>query len=165
MSSQRDQAGRQQGGRETEWDAYSDYQHVSRRVAGSIGDAVDSLIVIERAKVNGESIKPSQETDLQADVLGAVVRLRTELENERDSKQVYDEILSRWEGEDGFVSRFRTVDVADYQPEPWLEQFASDIHRAGWELGHPKAGREETTREGGDAYDGEVREMIEGMTV
>ena len=150
-------------GRRSEWEAYADYQSVSERVAESVADAIESLMIIERAKVSGESIKPAQETDLQADVLGAVVRLTTELENERDSKQLYDEILSRWEGEDGFVSRFRTVDVTDFQPEPFLQQFAKDIHRAGWELGYLKAGREKQIGESGDGHDGELRDMIEGM--
>ena len=160
MSSQPNQTGA-----ETQWDAYSDYQHVSRRVAGSIGDAIDAISIIDSGKVAGEKLTSREETDLRADVLGAVIRLQTELENERESKEAYDQILSRWEGEEGFIEQFRALDVMNPQSEPWLQEFAADIHRAGWELGYLKAGREETTREGGDAYDGEVREMIEGMTI
>ncbi|UXF50877.1 MAG: hypothetical protein HQRvContig02_20 [Haloquadratum phage sp.] len=152
-------------GADTEWDAYSDYQHVSRRVAGSIGDAIDAISVIDSGKVAGEKLSSREETDLRADVLGAVIRLQTELENERDQNEVYDEILARWEGDEGYINRFRGVDPMDYQAEAWLQQFARDIHRAGWELGYLKAGREEKQNRGGDAYDGEVRDMIEEMTI
>jgi hypothetical protein len=160
MSSQRDD-----GGPETQWDAYSDYQHVSRRVAKSIGDAIDAISIIESGKVAGEKLSSREETDLRADVLGAVIRLQTELENERDTKDAYDDILSRWEGDDGYIARFRALDVMAPNSEQWLQQFAADIHRAGWELGYLKAGREEKQSRGGDAYDGEVREMIEEMTI
>jgi len=156
---------REESGPETEWDAYSDYQHVSRRVAKSIGDAIDAISIIESGKVAGEKLSSREETDLRADVLGAVIRLQTELENERETKEVYEEILTRWEGEDGYINRFRNLDVMNPQSEGWLQQFASDIHRAGWELGYLKAGREEKQSRGGDAYDGEVREMIEEMTI
>jgi len=156
---------REDGGPETQWDAYSDYQHVSRRVAKSIGDAVDAIAVIDSGEVAGEKLSARDETNLRADVLGAVVRLQTELENERDTKSVYDEILSRWQGDEGYINRFRALNIAVLQSEPWLQQFATDIHRAGWELGYLKAGREEKQKRGGDAYDGEVREMIEGMTI
>ena len=160
MSSQPNQTGA-----ETQWDAYSDYQHVSRRVAGSIGDAIDAISIIESGKVAGEKLSSREETDLRADVLGAVIRLQTELENERDQRETYDDILSRWEGEEGFIAQFRALDVMAARSEPWLQQFAQDIHRAGWELGYLKAGREEKQNRGGDAYDGEVREMIEEMTI
>ena len=150
---------------DTQWDAYSDYQHVSRRVAGSIGDAIDALSIIESGKVTGEKLSSREETDLRADVLGAVIRLQTELENEREQRETYDEILSRWEGEEGFIARFRALDVMAARSEPWLQQFAQDIHRAGWELGYLKAGEEKEGKQAGDAYDGEIREMIEGGVI
>jgi len=160
MSSQREESGA-----ETQWDAYSDYQHVSRRVAASIGDAIDALTIIESGKVAGEKLTSREETDLRADVLGAVIRLKTELENERDSREEYDDILSRWEGEEGFIERFRSLDVMNPQSEAWLQRFASDIHRAGWELGYLKAGEEKEGKQSGDPYDGEIREMIDGGVI
>ena len=156
---------REESGPETEWDAYSDYQHVSRRVAKSIGDAVDAISIIDSSEVAGEKLTAADETNLRADVLGAVNRLQTELENEREQQAVYDEILTRWQGEEGYINRFRTLTLANLQSQPWLQQFATDIHRAGWELGYLKAGREEKQSRGGDAYDGEVRDMIEEMTI
>ena len=160
MSSQQEQRDA-----DTQWDAYSDYQHVSRRVAGSIGDAIDALSIIESGKVTGEKLSSREETDLRADVLGAVIRLQTELENERDQRETYDEILSRWEGEEGFIARFRALDVMAARSEPWLQQFAQDIHRAGWELGYLKAGSETKDKSGGEKDDSDIQELFEEMTV
>lgn len=150
---------------ETQWDAYSDYQHVSRRVAKSIGDAIDAISIIESGKVAGEKLSSREETDLRADVLGAVIRLQTELENEREQRDTYDDILSRWEGEEGFIARFRGLDVMDARSEPWLQQFAKDIHRAGWELGYLKAGEEKDGEQTGQPFDGEIYDMVDGGVI
>ncbi len=150
---------------DTQWDAYSDYQHVSRRVAGSIGDAIDAISIIESGKVAGEKLSSREETDLRADVLGAVIRLQTELENEREQRERYDEILSRWEGEEGYISRFRALDVMAARSEPWLQQFAQDIHRAGWELGYLKAGEEKDGKQSGQPFDGEIYDMVDGGVI
>lgn len=149
---------------DTQWDAYSDYQHVSRQMSKRISDAIDAIQTINGAKKAGEKIKPPDETDLRADVMWAVTRLRTELENERESNETYDEILSRWHGENGFIERFETMSVIDQRRQPWLNDFAADINRAGWELGYLKAGSEKDNRDSGDKGDGEVRDIIEGMT-
>jgi len=151
------------GETQTEWDAYSDYQHVSRRVSKRISDATDALQTINGAKTAGEKIKPPDETDLRADVMWAVTRLQTELENERESNEIYDEILSRWQGEEGFIERFQTMSVIDQRREPWLNEFAADINRAGWELGYLKAGSETTDRSGGDEDDSDIQELFEEM--
>ena len=150
-------------GARSEWEAYADYKSVSERVADSVADAINGLSTIESAKAAGEKLPPSVETDSRSAVLTAVTLLSTELENERGSKEVYDDILSRWEGEEGYLERFRTADLVDRPPEPWIKQFAEDIHRAGWELGYLKAGREKQIGESGDGHDGELRDMIEGM--
>ena len=150
---------------ESEWDAYSDFQHVSRSVSKTILEAVRAIQTIESAKVSGEKLQSREESDLRSDVLTAVTLVRAELENEREQNEVYESILSRWEGENGFITRFKEMDAILPQSEPWLQQFADDIHRAGWELGYLKAGREEKQSRGGDAYDGEVRDMIEEMTI
>lgn len=158
MSSQPDESAG-----ETQWDAYSDYQHVSRHVAKSITDAVDAISTIKSAKVANEKLSTEAETDLRADVSGAVFWLQPELEQERDSKEVYDEILSRWEGEDGYKRRFDGINVMDTQTDSWLGQFARDIKRAGWELGYLKAGSETTDRSGGEKDDSDIQELFEEM--
>lgn len=146
----------------SEWEAYADYQSVSERVAESVADAIDALSRIEaRGHVNRKH--KDVETVDRSSVLSAVAFLRTELENGRESKQVYDDILTRWEGEDGYLQRFRMMGMRDLESEPWIQQFAEDLHRAGWELGYLKAGREKQIGESGDGHDGELRDMIEGM--
>lgn len=149
--------------RRSEWEAYADYQSVSERVAENIDDAIDALCYLESVKDAGYKPKPGEEADYRALVLTAATSLKTELENERDSKTVYDEILNRWEGEDGYINRFREVDVINHTAGAWMYQFADDLHRAGWELGYLKAGREKQIGESGDSHDGELRDMIEGM--
>lgn len=150
-------------GRRSEWEAYADYQSVSEHVGESIADAIDALCYLESAKKTGYKPKTDEEADYRATVLSAAMSLKTELENGRDTKPVYDEILSRWEGEDGYIYRFRQVDVLSAGAESWMYQFAEDLHRAGWELGYLKAGREKQIGESGDGHDGELRDMIEGM--
>jgi len=150
----------------SEWKAYADYESVSERVAESVGDAVEAIEMIESAKAAGDKLQPIPETNLRADVMAATIWLRTELENERHQKELYDEILTRWDGdgeEAGFIERFRNANLIAPHPTPWLTQFAEDIHRAGWELGYLKAGREKQIGESGDGHDGELRDMIEGM--
>lgn len=152
------------GERETQWDAYSDYQLVSQRVTRSISDALDAYVLIDAGMKTGYKLRAQEEAELRADILGAAMRLRIELENERESREVYDEILSDWEGDEGYISRFRKMNL-EGQPGAWLEEFITQIRRAGWELGYLKAGREEESKAGGGAYDGEVVDMIEGMTI
>jgi len=144
-----------------EWDAYTDYQYVTRRVAQSVGDAVEAIETIQSAKRTGEKLSSREETDLRAAVTAATIRLRTELENGREQNELYDEILTRWDDEDGFIERFQNANLLTRRAEPWLNQFATDIHRAGWELGYLQAGREEKETSSGDAYDGQVRDMFE----
>jgi hypothetical protein len=147
------------GGR-SEWEAYADYQSVSERVAQSVADAIDALSRIEaRGQVNRKH--KDVETVDRSSVLSAVAFLETELENGRESKQVYDDILTRWEGEDGYLQRFRIMGLRDLESEPWIRQFAKDLHRAAWELGYLKAGREEKQTPSGDPYDGQVRDMFD----
>jgi len=147
---------------DTRWDAYTDFQHISRRTSDKIFDAVEAVATLEAAKLSGEKLKPREETDLRTTVDAAVTLLRTELQNERDRSELYDEILSRWEGEEGFINRFEAMNATNTRPEPWLGDFAQDIHRAGWELGYLKAGREQKETSSGDPYDGQVRDMFDG---
>jgi hypothetical protein len=151
------------GAPRSEWEAYADYKSVSDRVAEHIDDAIDALCYLESSKDAGYKPDPDEEADYRAVVLTAATSVKTELENERDLKTVYDEILNRWEGEDGYINRFREVDVTGYGRDGWMYQFAEDLHRAGWELGYLKAGREKQIGESGDGHDGELRDMIEGM--
>lgn len=148
---------------QTQWDAYSDYQLVSQRVAKSIEDANDAYAIIESGLKSGAKIDSYQETELRADILGAAMRLRVELENERDKRPVYDDILSDWEGEDGYIARFRRMDLQYDAQGEWLAEFILQIRRAGWELGYLKAGREEKHDDPGGSDDSDILELFEEM--
>lgn len=109
-----------------------------RRIAESLHDAIEAISTIKAAENAEIEHSPKEETKLRTDVITAVVVLKTELEDERDDRDVYDAILSRWEGEDGYISNFHGLDLKSDRSEAWLRDFANDIHRAGWELGHLK---------------------------
>jgi len=152
-----------------EWDAYSDYQLVSKWVTKSIRQAVDAYAVLDQYNQTGtKANNPNQVVRFRADILAAATRLKIELESERDRGIDYaTEILDKWEGEEGYISKFRqTRIVGSAEPTPdWLDDFASDIRRAGWRLGYLRAGREEEVEDEGDSADSEVRKVIEEMTL
>lgn len=155
---------------ETEWDAYSDYALVSKWVAQSIRDAIEAYALLDQAAMTNRKVTTNEETKLRADIVSAAMRLQTELQQERDrNKEFAKEILTRWEDSDdgeepGYITRFRTAQSGEVSQLEFLNQFAQDIRRAGWELGYLQAGREEETRTGGDDADGEVLDLIEEMS-
>lgn len=150
---------------EAKWDAYSDYALVSKWVTKSIRDAIEAYALLDQATQTGHKITSREETQLRADILAAAMRLRVELESERDRGQDYaKEILDRWEGEDGYIQEFRRVGFGGTQSLEWFDKFASDIRRAGWQLGYLKAGRSEEPERQGNSDDSEVYDMIEEMT-
>lgn len=148
-----------------EWDAYSDYALVSKWVTKSIRDAMEAFALLDQATQTGYKIKSREEAQLRADILAAAMRLRVELESERDSGAEYAEkILDRWDGEDGYIEQFRATGMRETNELDWFGEFASDIRRAGWELGYLQAGRKQEEDNHGDAEDSEVFEVIEEMS-
>lgn len=155
-------AGDGDDGPDSEWDAYSDYAQVSQRVTESISDAMDAYAALDNAVATGNKLNLRERTLLRADILAAAMRLQIELEAERDRGADYAEkMLDRWEGDEGYINRFRTSSFVDHSPE-WFNDFASDIRRAGWELGYLQAGRENKIDQTPDGEDGDIRSMIDG---
>lgn len=152
-------------GGNSQWDAYSDYQLVSRNVTEAIDSATRAFSMIDQSALTGRKLK-GRETELRADILDAAMRLRVELEAERERGESYaSDILDRWEGEEGFLRRFRSDPGLVYEQADWFEQFVSDIRRAGWELGYLKAGKENDEQNGGSSQDGQIHAMIEGGVI
>lgn len=152
--------------KETQWDAYSDYQLVSKWVTKSIRDAIEAYALLDQSAHTGNKVGTKEETRLRADILAAAMRLRVELESERDRGEDYaSEILEDWEGDDGYINRFRRAPFNGTSDLDWFADFVSQIRRAGWELGYLKAGEEKDGKQSGDAYDGQIREMIEGGVI
>lgn len=151
------------GDAETKWDAYSDFALVSKWVTESISDAMDAYATIDNAVMTGEKLQTTKRTDLRSDILSAAMRLQVELESERDRGADYaEEILDRWEGEEGYIERFRGTSFVNNSPD-WLKDLVTDIRRAGWELGYLKAGRREEAEDQGNEEDSEVFDLIGEM--
>lgn len=150
---------------DSEWDAYSDFKLVSKWVTKSIRDAIEAFALLDQASQTNYKIKAAEEAQLRADILAAAMRLRVELESEQASGTEYAvEILDKWQGEDGFIKQFRAAGMRETDQLDWFEEFASDIRRAGWELGYLQAGRQEEEDHHGDAKDSEVYDVIEEMS-
>jgi len=124
----------------TRWEGYSDYQAVSHRVGQSIESAVEAYAEISSAHTEGAPVTPDQAAEARAAILAAALKLVPEMENDREAVTMYDEILDRWNGEEGFIARLNDMQLQQTAPG-WLFQFIVDIRRAGWELGYLQAGR------------------------
>lgn len=147
---------------DAEWSAYSDYAYVSKRVTESISDALDAYAALDNAVMTGQKLTTHERTELRSDILAAAMRLQIELESERDRNAEYAaEMLDRWEGDDGYIDSFRNTSFVNHSPD-WFNRFASDIRRAGWELGYLKAGKENAVKNDGDDADGDIRSMLDG---
>lgn len=130
--------------RGSRWEGYSDYRVVSGRIARTIEDAVEAYAVIDARHSEGASVSPELASDARASIMAAAMMLQHEMERERgDDEKPYDEILSRWEGEEGFLRQMDTVQLRQVRPA-WLHEMVLDIRRAGWELGYLQAGRTES---------------------
>lgn len=153
------------GPADTEWDAYSDYKLVSKWVTKSIRDAIEAYALLDQGSMTGYKIDTGDRARFRADILAAALRLRIELESEARRDEDYAvEILDRWEGEDGYIERFRNLPAGQTHQFEHFAEFVSDIRRAGWELGYLKAGREEKSEDHGDSEDSEVFDVIKEMT-
>lgn len=132
--------------RGSRWEGYSDYRVVSGRIARTIEDAVEAYAVIDARHSEGASVSPELASDARASIMAAAMMLQHEMERERgDDEKPYDEILSRWEGEEGFLRQMDTVQLRQVRPA-WLHEMVLDIRRAGWELGYLQAGRTESQK-------------------
>jgi hypothetical protein len=148
--------------RTQQWEGYSDYQSVSRRVASSVEDALDAFAEIDAAYSQGAPLDATMAAEAHSLILGAAVRVKIEMEDNRDQKPVYDDILGRWSGEEGYINQFRDTALVDELPG-FTFQFVEDIRRAAWHLGYLKAGRTDTEYEGDDTERAE-REMFQDLT-
>lgn len=131
-------------GESTQWEGYSNYQEVSKSMAESVADAMDSYAWIQGAHLNGAPVNAADAAHVHADILGAAMKLRVEMREEQErGNEDYDEILARWDGEDdgsGFIRMLHEHELANELPG-WMLQFVDDIRTAAWRLGYLQAGR------------------------
>ena len=146
-----------EGGR---WEGYSDYRLVSGRIARTIEDAVEAYAVIDARHSEGATVSPDLASDARASIMAAAMMLQHEMERERDdADKPYDEILSRWEGEEGLLQKMDGIQLRKVRPG-WLHKMVLDIRRAGWELGYLQAGRT-GSREPEDSVEAEAEAMFQ----
>ena len=122
------------------WDAYSDYQNVSERVSKTIEQAVHAYARVDSYHAEGATMPKNLAAEARGRILAATLRLMPELQHDRGSVDEYDEILSRWEGEDGYIAELSETSLRAGRPG-WLLQLILDIQTAGWEIGYLQAGR------------------------
>jgi len=128
-------------------------------VARSIDSALDAYARVRGAHVEGATIDPELAAEARGRIMSAAMKLIPELEQDRESVDKYDEILERWQGDDGFVRRFSEVQMRRECPG-WMHQFVIDMRTAGWELGYLQAGRREAG-EPDDPTEAEARSMFQ----
>lgn len=135
----------------TVWQGYANFKQVSKRMAMSIEDAVDAYSALRALHAEGARVQPSKAANARRHIRASAMRLRVELEKDEDEKDVYAEILTRWDegegGEDGFFDRLDEVSLTNRCPD-WLDQFVADIRKAGWELGYLQSGKTVRAEEG-----------------
>jgi hypothetical protein len=91
-------------------------------------------------------------------MLGAVLKVVPEMRQDRNEVDLYDEILTEWEGDGGRLKRLRRVDLYADCPE-WLQDMMLQLRRAGWELGYLQAGQRDAP-EPEDQVEAEARSMF-----
>ena len=148
--------------RASRWEGYSNYQEVSRRVSQSVDEAVESYTLIDRYHTENAQLPADLAAEASAAILQPALRLMHELEADAENVDEYQEILDRWKGEDGFITRFSSVELRTESPG-WLNQFVRDIVRAAWELGYLQAGRR-TKEDPEDETEAEAHRMFEHLS-
>lgn len=128
------------GDDQTRWEGYSDYKRVSREIAITVEDAVRAFSWLDAAHSEGAPVTPTDAANVRAVILEAMLLLETEMEEDRAVEPLYDEILSRWQGEEGIFRKLDGVQLAEVRPG-WLAVAVRDIRRAARELGYLEAGR------------------------
>jgi hypothetical protein len=145
----------------TIWEGYSHYKSVSKSVAQTIDNAIEAYALLDSLHTEHAQITPDTAAEARSYILGAVLKLKPELERDRDEKDVYKEILSRWEDgddDDGYITQLHSTELQQNMPG-WMFQLLMDIRTAGWELGYLKAGRS-SKEEPEDVVDAEVKKMF-----
>lgn len=142
----------------TVWEGYSDYQRVAQRIGMSVEDAVDAKSALKALHREGARVRAPRAAQARRDIEAAAMRMRVELEQDREEVDEYEEILTDWEGEEGYLALLDEVQLASDYPD-WLDKFVNQIRRAGWELGYLQAGRSRRA-EPDDPAEREAKSML-----
>jgi len=148
----------------TRWEGFSNWQNVSDRMARSIEQAIRAYTFLDSRHQEDARVQPKEAAKARSQILSPALRLMPELREERETVDVYDEILSRWQPdgeEDGFIHKINEVRLQESSPG-WLLQFVLDIRKAGFELGYLQAGRT-VKEEPSDPVEGDTERMFDNL--
>lgn len=136
--------GQSPGKASTRWNSFSNYGDIAEDVHQAVVGAIEAQAFIHAMHQEGARVSPEDAAEASARMLSAARRLLTEMrrENERNSDGPYDDILEKWEGPNGYISQLAGSNLSDSSPA-FLHDFVEDIHRAAFEIGYIRAGREE----------------------
>lgn len=144
---------------ESRWEGYSQYEQVSSVIASQINDAIKAYSIIDSIHAEDAPMRPAIAARARSKILAAAIQLINEIENDADSVEYYQQVVDRWEGEDGFIRLLSQQSLQEECPG-WLFQLVTDIRKCGWELGYLKAGRQ-NRKSPPDQDQAEVRAMFE----
>lgn len=144
---------------ESRWEGYAQYEWVSKEIAATINDAIDAYALVDSAHAENAPLNPAVAAKARSKLLSASIQLLNEMDNDRDEVEDYEEILDRWEGDDGYIQKLSNINLQQNCPG-WLLQLAMDLRKAGWELGYLKAGRMQRKNPPDKDHE-EVRSMFE----
>lgn len=144
-------------GPQSRWEGYSDYRHVSGRMAEVIFDAVEAFAEIDARHTEGARVSPEQAAEARRKIHAAIMNVRYEMEQDRDAVDEFDQILTRWDDEQ-LIMQFHNSQFTSSLPGA-VGQLVADVRAAGWELGYLQAGRTSTT-DPADAIEAETDAMV-----
>lgn len=145
----------------TRWNSFSNYGDIADDVHDAVIGAIEAQAFVHAMHREGTEPDREDAAEASAVILAAARRLLTELrrEAERTDNDLYNEILDRWEGEEGYITRLANSTLSETSPA-FLHDFVEDIHRAAFEIGYLRAGREER-EELDDPVENDARAMFE----
>lgn len=142
-----------------DFEAYSDYQHISREIAHDILDAGRAATAIQRYHNERGQYQAREVGEASASLLTPAYMLVEQMEMHRGGNDTLDDILEDWNGENGYLVRIQETDFVNEYPE-FMDEFVRQLHRAGLELGYLKAGRSREKTEIDDERDAVVDNMF-----
>ena len=125
---------------ERKWESFTDFQSVTESVHRDVRRAKQAYSFINSCHTHGRPPSSSKAVAKKTYLLNAGLSLRHEIK-QNQGVEPFDEIISRWDGEDGFLEKLERVNLRTDCPK-WLRQYVDDVIEAGWELGYTKAGRQ-----------------------
>ena len=121
------------------YDGATKYERVEEDLLDILNDALKAFSHVNACYTQGSSLTEDRAVKCKSHILQAAMRLQQEIRYNSEVDE-YEEMWERWEGEDGFISRFYDTNLRDGMPG-WMLQFQMDIQDAAWQLGYHRVGK------------------------